>query len=118
MPEEQENANEGIFGSYEAVSDAAKDVETFDVDGNAVSFDELKSSYIRDRKNTQGLQDFEGQKQEMGKAQSLLAQQSQQYMQALEALDKRLNDRIEGYDKVDKPKQGIPNFLKKKLMLY
>jgi len=150
MPEEQqENANEGIFGSYESVSDAAKaveslepeytprenppestdtaeddsveeveetsednddaevseepveDVETFDVDGNAVSFDELKSSYIRDRKNTQGLQDFESQKQEMGKAQNLLAQQSQQYMQALEALDKRLNDRIEGYDKVE-----------------
>ena len=78
----------------EFVGQPAEDEEGYSIDGVSVTFDELKASYQRDRKNTQGLQDFDDQRQKMGQAQNVLAQQSQQYMQALEALDKRLNDKI------------------------
>ena len=82
----------------EFVGQPAEDEEGYSIDGVSVTFDELKASYQRDRKNTQGLQDFDDQRQKMGQAQNVLAQQSQQYMQALEALDKRLNNKIEKVD--------------------
>ena len=78
----------------EFVGQPAEGEEGYDIDGTSVTFGELKASYKRDRKNTQGLQDFDDQRQKMGQAQNVLSQQSQQYMQALEALDKRLNDKI------------------------
>ena len=78
----------------EFIGQPAESEEGYDIDGTNVTFGELKASYQRDRKNTQGLQDFDEQRQKMGQAQNVLAQQSQQYMQALEALDKRLNDKI------------------------
>ncbi len=97
----EEQAVEDIEESVpddEFVGQPAESEEGYDIDGTNVTFGELKASYQRDRKNTQGLQDFDDQRQKMGQAQNVLAQQSQQYMQALEALDKRLNNKIEKVD--------------------
>jgi len=101
FPPEEDTSAESESVEEQAVEDIeepdpelAEDEEGYDIDGTSVTFGELKASYKRDRKNTQGLQDFDDQRQKMGQAQNVLSQQSQQYMQALEALDKRLNDKI------------------------
>ena len=144
---QEQNQNDGIFGSYESIHGAAKAVESlepeykprehqpdketavesesgeqedtvenieepepeqpeddseyFDVDGNSVSFNELKAGYTRDRGNTQQAQTLAEDKQKMAQGQNYLMQQSQQYVQALEALNKRLGDRVEAVDNTE-----------------
>ena len=102
---EEQNENAGIFGSDEDAGEpepeAEDDSEYFDIDGNSVSFDELKASYSRDRGNTQQAQTLSDEKKRMGEAQTYLMNQSQQYVQALEALNKRLEDRVEAVDKTE-----------------
>ena len=51
----------------EFIGQPAESEEGYDIDGTNVTFGELKASYQRDRKNTQGLQDFDEQRQKMGK---------------------------------------------------
>jgi hypothetical protein len=95
---EEEQADED---AGEPEPEAEDDSEYFDIDGSSVSFDELKASYSRDRGNTQQAQTLSDEKKRMGEAQTYLMNQSQQYVQALEALNKRLEDRVEAVDKTE-----------------